>query len=354
MRICLYSDNHFCKNSSIIRSRGERFSKRLENQIKSIEWVEELAKSHGAQSIFCLGDFFDKDTLDAEEITALQEIRWNEIQKVFIAGNHEMRGVENSSSLIFNLVSQATVLLEPIKYTLGNTELCILPYILESNRKEIKDYFGPIPQGMKRVILSHNDIAGIQMGAFLSKEGFSLNDIDENCDLFINGHIHNCGWVSEKAFNIGNLTGQNFSEDAFRFEHVAVILDTDTLHMDWYENPHAFNFYKIDYTTADIHIINETDFKMKNNAVLTIKCTEKDSEYIRARYVPGCDRPGFPHNCLVSECRVIVQPSFDKLVSKQDVKELNSINHVDKFIEYCFENMENTKILKEELSEVCL
>ena len=111
---------------------------------------------------------------------------------------------------------------------------------------EIKDYFGPIPQGMKRVILSHNDIAGIQMGAFLSKEGFSLNDIDENCDLFINGHIHNCGWVSEKAFNIGNLTGQNFSEDAFRFEHVAVILDTDTLHMDWYENPHAFNFYKID------------------------------------------------------------------------------------------------------------
>ena len=43
MKILLYTDNHFCTNSSIINSRGENYSPRLTNQIESLNWVEQLA-----------------------------------------------------------------------------------------------------------------------------------------------------------------------------------------------------------------------------------------------------------------------------------------------------------------------
>lgn len=41
MKICAVGDIHWCDYSSIIRGRGEYFSHRLENCIKSINWVTE-------------------------------------------------------------------------------------------------------------------------------------------------------------------------------------------------------------------------------------------------------------------------------------------------------------------------
>lgn len=45
------------------------------------------------------------------------------------------------------------------------------------------------------------------MGQFISKAGFDINDIEDNCDLFINGHLHNGSKITDKIFNVGNLTG---------------------------------------------------------------------------------------------------------------------------------------------------
>lgn len=41
----------------------------------------------------------------------------------------------------------------------GDVELCMLPYVLEENRKCISDYFNK--KYKKRIIFSHNDIKGI-------------------------------------------------------------------------------------------------------------------------------------------------------------------------------------------------
>ena len=43
LKLLIYSDPHFCEFSSIIRSQGKKFSVRLENLIKSVNWVENLA-----------------------------------------------------------------------------------------------------------------------------------------------------------------------------------------------------------------------------------------------------------------------------------------------------------------------
>lgn len=77
MKIFIYADPHWSQYSSILRQRGERYSKRLENLIDSVNWVERTAEEQECSKIVCLGDFFDKAELNAEELTALSEVKWS-------------------------------------------------------------------------------------------------------------------------------------------------------------------------------------------------------------------------------------------------------------------------------------
>ena len=90
MKILCFTDNHFCERSSIINKFGTNYSIRLENQIQSLNWVEQLATDNNYDMIICCGDFFDKAHLTDQELTALQEIKWNKnIPHYFLVGNHE-------------------------------------------------------------------------------------------------------------------------------------------------------------------------------------------------------------------------------------------------------------------------
>ena len=60
MRVAIFGDVHWSQNSSIVRSHGSEYSVRLENLIRSMNWMEHCAFDHGCQAIICLGDFFDE------------------------------------------------------------------------------------------------------------------------------------------------------------------------------------------------------------------------------------------------------------------------------------------------------
>ena len=116
-------------------------------------------------------------------------------------------------------------------------------------------------------MFSHNDIRGIQMGKFVSKKGFSVDEIESCCDFFINGHLHNGEEISSKVVNLGNLTGQNFGENALKYKHCAAVFDTDTMKISFVENPHAVNFYKFRFS-------NFVDFVGRiRNGVVTVYCS---------------------------------------------------------------------------------
>ena len=333
MKLLIYADPHFSQYSSIVRGRGNKYSKRLENLITSINWVEEQALICGCDSVICLGDFFDKETLNSEELTALQEIQWSGINHVFLVGNHEMglNTLEYSSAHLFKLAPSSCVVDKPEQFLVENTEICFLPYILESKRKTLSDYFGNSCDNKKRIILSHNDIKGFQLGAFISKEGFDISEINDSCDIFFNGHLHNGGQVAEGIINIGNITGQNFSEDALNYPHRACIVDTDTLNYNFIENPHAFNFYKLG-----------TDVDMKSNAVVTVRCSTDDVEYIRAKY------NALQSTGEVITFRIIVEK--DTLVQQTNNTSFQAVDHIQKFKEFIFSTLGADTIINEELS----
>lgn len=199
----------------------------------------------------------------------------------------------------------------------------------------------------------HNDIKGIQMGQFVSKEGLDLNTLSKSFSLVVNGHIHNSSWVASNVFNIGNITGQNFSEDGFTYEHHAMIIDLDTFEYSIIKNPWAFNFYKIDWAHGtDIDIINSTSQKMFNY-VATIKVSPEDAEYIRYRFDPALPEHQYiPRNSNGVACKVIVEYPIEK-IQKQDVSSLH-FDHIQEFQKFITAAMPNNDLVVSELQKVLL
>lgn len=336
-KLLLYSDNHWCKYSSIVRSMGSKYSTRLENQIESINWAEKLAVENNCNAVMMLGDFFDSQQLDAMELTALQEIEWADLPHYILCGNHEQGSsdMKFSSAHLFNLKGRLHVIDKPSTQNFDGCEVCFLPYMLEADRKSLNDYFNE-SKG-KRVILSHNDLKGIQLGPYLTQTGFSVEEIQNNCDLFINGHLHNGGKVADKIINIGNLTGQNFSEDASKYDHVAFILDTDTLQVAVYENPYALNFYKLDLTQL-VDSPQIVDFPtLKQNAVISVKCYNKDLEHYKEVF----------KNVLAS--RFIIEQEVKESTNNQEVL---TVDHLQKFKEYIIQELGSSEEVLMELDEV--
>ena len=328
MKIGIVGDIHFSEYSSILRNVGKKYSTRLENCIESINWAEQTTSC--CSKVIYLGDFFDKSYLNAKELTALSDICWNNCDHTFLVGNHEI-GINNllfsSAHVLKN--TKKFIVDKPFKQEIENCELCYLPYILEDNRKSsIKEYFGKQVLD-KRIIFSHNDILGIQLGKFISKAGFSIDDIENNCDLFINGHLHNGLNITDKIINVGNLTGQNFSEDAFIYKHRILIIDTDTLDYEIHINPYAINFYKLN---------SIDDISKVVRGVVTLKVQEKDIVSVKNK---------LNNNSNIITSRVIIDYNTDK--EKKDSK-LLSIDHLQEFRKFILKEIGDSDLVQEELS----
>lgn len=347
MRLLVFGDVHWSSYSSIIRSRGVKYSTRLENLIQSLNWVTATADYAKCNAVVCLGDFFDKAELNSEELTALEEWKLNtNIPHYFLVGNHETgrSTLEMSSAHVLSLssncyvVSQPSMLLDDV-----GTELCFLPYVFEAVRQPLQEYFPK--SDANRIIFSHNDLSGVQMGKFTSKEGFSVTDIAENCRLFVNGHLHNGCSPAPKVVNIGNLSGQNFSEDASHFRHCVMIIDTETFHVDYYENPYAFNFYKLDFSSCgdDGEYIQQELDKCTTNSVVTIKVNPENKFTVD-------DLLSCTPNII--ESRIIVDMSVKENVEYQKNDVSFSVDHIKQFDSFIREQLGSSKEVLEELRVV--
>lgn len=346
MHILIYCDNHFCTYSSIVRGRGIKYSVRLENQIQSISWAESLAEEYNCDCIIHLGDFFDKPDLNSEELTALKEIKWSKVKHYFIVGNHEIASKDLYYNSLNVLANVGKVVDKPEMLSVQGCDIVLLPYVVGVEKPALKSIIEELCKGTlstqevkNRIILSHNDIKGLQYGQYVSKLGFDIEDIYDNCDLFINGHLHNQTQINKKMLNLGNLTGQNFSEDAEKYSHCVAILDTDTLKVDLINNPYALNFYKFDFTIRPG--MEETLLKCKNG-VVTAKVYESSVSAVREF---------IKNKCNIIEYRLISVAEHTS-IEPQSKLELTTVNHIDKFKEYLLKNIENTDVLLEEINSL--
>ena len=340
MKLILFTDLHMCPQASIINKWGTKYPKRLENCIESLNWLERKAEELGCDYIISLGDFFDKPDLTSETITACQDIQWSDIMHYHIVGNHDA----SNSSLIFNSANclradRHVIISQPQMLLLDDCDICFLPYITECDRKPLAEYFPVHNANRHRVILSHNDIMGIQLGPVISRAGFSIEEIEANCQWFFNGHLHSSQAITPKIINLGALTGKDFGTCAFNHSHRIAILDTSAMTVEYIENPYAYNFYKLEINTeADLSVLNT----LKNNAVVSVKCAQHLVEIVRQK---------IEETSNIIESRVILVRQYEEAT---ETTELDlTVDHLTRFIECCKANIENSSILEEELSEIC-
>ena len=340
MKILIYSDVHWCTYSSIIRRRGNKFSLRLENLISSLNWVYQLVQDQKCDKVICLGDFFDKSELKSEEITALGALTL--LPTTFLVGNHEMglNDLSFSSTTLFSINNVVNTVKSTIDIEIvdeGSTELVYLPYQLDTT-VSLSSLLPP-QQTKKRIIFSHNDIKGIQMGPIISKEGFDVSDIEANCDLFLNGHLHNGLRITDKIYNVGNLSGLNFSEDAFRYKHGVYILDTTSLAVEFIDNPFAFNFYKID----NLDVINYFDklHNITSNSILAVTTESKNVVAVRDK---------LDNDSRITQYRLVVsaQDTSDTVV----MEEFTVVDHLKQFCDYILENVGTSNLIQSELEQI--
>ena len=353
MKIAICGDVHISKTSSIVTGKGNKYTKRLENCIETLNWFEKMSKEKGCEMEIFLGDVFDAPNIDAEIITALNDIQWNKTPKKFICGNHEM----GSNDLVFNSLNVLShigeVITEPKIDGVFGSELIYLPYILENKRKPMEQYINETrektykdtftTQEVKNVIMfSHNDIKGLQYGKMVSKIGFEIEEYERFADKIINGHIHNQCQVGEKIINIGNITGQSFNEDAEKYNHTMGVLDTLTLSLELIQNPYAFNFYKFE-------ILKEEDIKeklsiCKNNSVLSIKTYDKYIEEIKKQLSKK-------ENIMAYKFNIKPLPK-DIEETQNKFEDIVSVNYQEQFSNCMLEKLGNSDIVKEELVEI--
>ncbi len=334
MKILVYTDCHWSTTSSIVRERGEVYSLRLENLIKSVNWAEKLSKRVGASLVVCCGDYFDKSTLNSEEISALTEVEWGDVQHIMLVGNHEMwsSNLKLSSVNIFKMLG-FFVIDKPHTEITKFGEICYIPYTENYN---LFDHIDKNHRG-ERLVFSHNDISGIQMGKFVSKKGFNVPDIESCCDLFINGHLHNGEVVSDKIVNIGNLTGQNFGENALIYKHGVIVIDTDTFKYEFIENPFALNFYKMKYETFSL-------VKDKIvNGVVTVYCKED---------LVGKCKDELENNKNIVSFKIVPEREKQEVISSF-VEKIRADDHLEQFKAYIESEIGLSDVVKQELFEVC-
>ena len=348
MKILLYTDVHWSTYSSIVRSRDKYYSTRLDLLIKGMNWAEDLAIKAGCDYVICAGDFFDKAQVNDEEISALTEVKWNNLSHFFLVGNHE----SSVNSLFYNtskLLKQDNFFIvnEPYNLSGFGYDILLLPYVSESSREPLKHYWnvarikaGAISTNevKKEIIISHNDIKGVRFGAFESKEGFSVDEIKENCSLYLNGHLHNGDWVTNNILNLGSMSAHNFSNDSFNYDYGCWILDTDTMSLHFYENPYSLNFYKIEINnTKDIDKL-ET---LKEHSVVALKCDEELLEDVKKK---------LKDNEKIIEYKLTI---IRNNVAEVDSVEEFSMNHLERFVEFVHSNIGTFDVVLEELAEVC-
>lgn len=350
MRILTIGDVHLSTYSSILRSRGDKYSTRLEGIIKSLNWCMQLSKDTQSDLIVLLGDLLDTSSLNAEELTALQDIKWRtDVPIYMLVGNHEMfsNNLKISSSHLFNLLPNFYIVDTPTYAPISNSiHLDFIPYVCEDKRHKFQEYLSKSDNGssIKRIVFSHNDLKGIQYGKVVSQKGFELDSIRKNCDIFINGHIHNGGYLfkdTTKYLNLGNLTGQNFSEDASKYPHNVALIDTDIMDAVFIENPYAFNFYKIEAETEK-DLLNKLK-NIKSNSVVTIKCPQLISNNVKDIV---------KNNPNIIESRIILDLKSTG-VNEEDTQKLDSIDHIQQFKEFIKLKLGDNAIIDEELIEVC-
>jgi DNA repair exonuclease SbcCD nuclease subunit len=297
MKVAIITDTHFGARSDSIPF--DNFFRKFYDQV--------FFPNLEARNIGCvlhLGDVFDRRKyINFNTLKSSREYFFDRLSKYevhMLAGNHDTyfknTNDVNSPDLLlrdynFNVIDIPTTI------NLGGEDVLMMPWICADNYAECMH---AIKSSTARTLLGHLELAGFVMHKGQTSEGGMDPKVFDKFDLVGSGHFHHRS-RNKNIVYFGNpyeMTWNDF-EDPRGFH----ILDTETLELEFIENPHTMfekilyddskqNYDGIDteyYADKNVKlvVVNKTDFgaydrfidRLYKRNLLELKIIEDFSEF---------------------------------------------------------------------------
>lgn len=282
-RFIILGDLHLaCRNGSVIFSKHQQkfFDKVL------FPYIEKTG-----YRVIQLGDLFDQRKyvsfvgLDAAKRGFFDKFKRQHYSSksamITLIGNHDISYKEslriNSPDLLISNYGH-TIVTDPI--TIEGVDY--IPWICAENRDEITEF---IKSSTSKICCGHFEISGFSMQRGIpSHDGLDVKTF-EKYDLVLSGHYHT-------RSTIGNITYVGTPYELTWSDHKDTkgfhVLDTDTLELEFIENPHTI-YESIQY---DDRVIGHVDFEKFYEKYVKIIVVNKTDYYAFDKFIHNMNSAG--------------------------------------------------------------
>ena len=340
MKIGIYSDLHISKTSSIIPlyNGNGNYTTRLQMIIDTGRWMYETFDKNNVDIIVNCGDTLDSSVVKAEELSALNQFYGYSkgIKEYHIVGNHEMS--DSNGYFYSNSILSAFDFIEIIdvpKTIELDKKISFLPY-----RKTEDIPYAMIEKLKADILFSHIDIKGSKLRCeYILDTGVEPEYLADNFSLTINGHLHTPEVVEtthNRVINIGSVSSISFVDSNTYIPSVC-ILDTDTMEIERFNNPHSILFRR--HNCNNVQDMLEYLRKLNPNYkyILNITCPFNIKQEIK-NIVENEEK-------ILAHRIILDTNEFDMVTKKSNDLNIQSMLNVDvkdEFIKFIKENNLNT------------
>jgi predicted phosphodiesterase len=253
---------------------GPKYSTRLDQTIKSFEWFYDIARKLNVDVVIHGGDVVDKPVILAKESHALKEsfsFNTSNIPEYILVGNHDRKDKISHALAILDNYPNIKIIDKPLKLD----DISFLPFdtdISEDVYKELSN----------KVLFSHIDILGTQFAEHIfSTKGADPEVLKRYFQIVYNGHLHNPS-KNGIVYNLGAFIGSGFGDDYTNYQPSAFYIDTETLTIRRFPNPHAILYITIKSNNM-IEIKNRIESLLENHNpfYLRVQCTNEIKRTVR-------------------------------------------------------------------------
>lgn len=246
----MLGDTHLaCKNGSVIFAKHQQ--KFFDNVL--LPFVQQYN-----YPIFQLGDLFDQRKfinfagLETATSGFLDKLPKSTIMNVLI-GNHDIYYKEslkvNAPSLLLKHYTNINVITSPT--TIDGID--VIPWITDENRSNIQQF---IENSTSKICCGHFEIAGFSMQRGIPSHGGLDTKMFNKYKLVLSGHYHTRSTIGNITY-VGTPYELTWSD--YRDQKGFHVLDTETLELEFIENPYTLynSFIYNDIESFNISDIDE-------------------------------------------------------------------------------------------------
>jgi len=284
MKLALITDTHF----------GGRNDSQIFNDYFFKFWEEEFFPTvlkKKIKKVIHLGDIFDRRKFaNIKTLNSFRErfIEWfekNGVELHIIVGNHDVyykdtNRVNAPKEILGNRYKKVKIYEEPEIVKFGKTKILFLPWINRENGEKSMEL---IDSKAASVVMGHLELSGFKMYRnSVCYHGMSHNVFD-GYDLVMTGHYHHKSTVGNVAYlgSTYEITWSDYNDP--RGFH---IFDTNTLDLEYYQNPHKI-FHKIIYNDTGVDTLEKItkDFSFCKNSYIKVLVEAKNNPYLFDKFI---------------------------------------------------------------------